>query len=387
MGILPKNAEAVVIGSGAMGGACAYYLSKFGVKDILVIEQNSYLGGHSTSRCAGGVRHQFGRAVNIELSKKNKALLDIFFEEHNCKVEFEDIGYMFVVEEEKDISYFKESMILQNQNGINSVWLEEREVYSKLPFLNKIDFKGGVFYQGDGLLDAGSVVGHYIRAAVDNGVKFCLNTKLKGIFVKDGEIKGVKTDKGEISSKIVINAAGPWAPKICGMIGERVPVSVVKQQLLVTERVENLNTNFPVVVFTGSGLGLHPEGGGILTGLHRNVNEKREVPGVNIEWEQEHCRLLLKYFPTLAETKIQSHWFGYYDCTPDEKPIVGEITGIKGFYCIFGFNGHGFMHSAICGCALAEQIYYGESKTISIDDFNIRRFKTTEQKGKELYKV
>ena len=63
----PKTAEVVIIGGGAVGASTAYYLSKSGVKDVVVLEKNT-VGSGSTGRCGAGMRAQWGNELNCRMA-------------------------------------------------------------------------------------------------------------------------------------------------------------------------------------------------------------------------------------------------------------------------------------------------------------------------------
>ena len=65
MANLPSKADVVIIGGGIIGTSIAYYLSKKGVKDVLLLER-SLLGSGTTAKCVGGIRTQFSTRINIE---------------------------------------------------------------------------------------------------------------------------------------------------------------------------------------------------------------------------------------------------------------------------------------------------------------------------------
>lgn len=378
----------VIIGSGAIGIACAYYLNQSGIKQIVVLEQNSYLGGHSTSRCAGGIRHQFGNRLNIRLSKLNMQLLEEFALTHGDVPGLQRTGYMFILESDVNSSYYKEAVSLQNEEGIASRFLESGEVKAKLPFLEHRKIYGAAYYHGDGLIDAGNVVNKYTQACIENGVRIFTDTRVTGLTVKGHKICAVHTDRGDLFTGAVINAAGPWAGGICAMAGQKVPVSPVKQQLFLTEKLDPAFSHLPVMVFPDTGLGIHMEGESLLSGLHREETQSEPMQaGVDVCWEMKHCRQLLQYMPSLRSRKIQSGWHGFYDCTPDGNPIIGDLPGIEGLFCIFGFNGHGFMHSAACGKLLAEHILNGAAGTLQISDFSIERFHNRNLMQEEKHRI
>ena len=61
--------------------------------------------------------------------------------------------------------------------------------------------------------------------------------------------------------------------------------------------------------------------------------------------------------------------------SPDAHPILGEVPEVKGFYCINGFSGHGFMHGPACGLLLAEEILEGRAHTLDISSLHLSRFR------------
>jgi sarcosine oxidase subunit beta len=68
------------------------------------------------------------------------------------------------------------------------------------------------------------------------------------------------------------------------------------------------------------------------------------------------------------------HWTGFYDVTPDARPILGEVKEVKGFIQCNGFSGHGFMISPMVSQLLADLIT--ENKTSQVlDTLGLERFK------------
>jgi glycine/D-amino acid oxidase-like deaminating enzyme len=66
----PEKAQVIIIGSGIIGAAIAYYLSRKGISDVLVLEQGEIGSQGATSACLGGLRTQC-----INGSKKNSGLI------------------------------------------------------------------------------------------------------------------------------------------------------------------------------------------------------------------------------------------------------------------------------------------------------------------------
>jgi sarcosine oxidase subunit beta len=130
---LPKTASVVIIGGGVMGASAAYHLAKRGVKDVVLLEKEEFFGQGATGRCAGGVRYQFATEVNIRLSLASLPMLERFPEELNQEIDYRQCGYLFLLNNDKDIAAFERNVALQNKLGVPTQWLGGDEIRARLP--------------------------------------------------------------------------------------------------------------------------------------------------------------------------------------------------------------------------------------------------------------
>jgi sarcosine oxidase subunit beta len=98
------------------------------------------------------------------------------------------------------------------------------------------------------------------------------------------------------------------------------------------------------------------------------------------EFLHHMSKTLTRYAPNLKYVNVIRQWTGYYDVTPDARPIIGETDKIKGFIQCNGFSGHGFMLSPMVTKLLTDYIVKGKSPDI-LASLNLRRFK-----GKKIVK-
>src|SRR5215475_5703702 len=106
--MLPPVADIVIIGGGVMGASAAYHLTKRGVRNIVLLERETFFGQGSTGRCAGGIRHQFSTDVNIELSIKSLAMLESFERDTGQAVDIKLLGYLFLLSTEAEMNQFRQ---------------------------------------------------------------------------------------------------------------------------------------------------------------------------------------------------------------------------------------------------------------------------------------
>lgn len=380
------NCEIAIVGGGMMGLSTAYHLCLRGIKNIVIIERQGYIGGHSTLRCAGGIRFQFASEINVGMSIENRKIIEKIQKENNLDFNFSNCGYAFVVTNPERAGIYKEAVRMQNRKKIPTKIYSPDEFAQKVPQLNYKDVEFITYCEEEGILDVNRLINYLYKKLLNFGVAFLINEEVCGISVGQDNFV-VKTNKQDITAKKIVNAAGPWSKEIAAMVGLYIPINRAFQQVLVTREIEGVNKDFPVVIFSDIGIGYHEEGKGILTQYNRVYDEKmKDFEYIDYDWFLKHCRIGVERFKQLEKSYPVTEWIGFYDETPDGYPIIGESRAVKSFYNLCGFNGHGFMHGLIAGKLLSEEITDGFAKTLNIDVFREERFFCS-QKHTEVYKI
>ena len=372
---LTKSADVVIIGGGVMGASTAYHLALKGCKNIVLLERNPLFGQEATGKCAGGIRYQFATEINIRLSLLSLPMLDRFEEELGQAIDVRHCGYLFLLTREKDIQAFEANVVLQHRLGVMTEWLSGDSVRSRLPLMCLEDVLAATWHPKDGLADPSGVVQGYITGARRLGAKCLTDIEATGILIENGRICGVKTPKGEVSTPILVNAAGPWASRIGEMVGIQFPVVPLRRQIAVTTPIPGLPPDFPFVIDFAKNLYFHREGPGILTGMSNLDEPPSFTQQVDREWELVHFDAAMARMPILEHAGIISRWAGLYEVSPDAHPILGKVPEIEGLYAIVGFSGHGFMHGPACGLLLSEEILDGKAHTLDVTSLRLSRFR------------
>lgn len=374
MSDLPKTASVVVVGGGVMGVSTAYHLARRGVRDVVLLERDTFLGHGATGRCAGGVRYQFATEINIRLSLVSLPMIERFEDETGVSPQYRPIGYLFVLTRPQDVEAFRRNVALQHRLGVSTEWLDGDEVRRRLPFMRFDDALAGTFHAKDGLADPHSIVQGYARRARDLGARIVTDAPVTGIVVQGGRVRAVETPRGRIATPVVVNAAGPWAGEVARLAGVNLPITPVRRQWLTTTPLPELPRDFPFVIDFAQALYFHPEGEGVLTGMS-NPNEK---PGFNQqvdpEWELVHMEAAMQRLPLLERAGVMSRVAGLYENTPDAHPIFGP-TEVEGFHVVAGFSGHGFMHGPVAGLLMAEILLDGRAHTVDVSMLDAARFR------------
>jgi len=375
--IMNKTASVVIVGGGISGCAIAYTLAKKGVKDIVVIERD-YLSSGATGRCGAGVRMQWGTEMNCRLAKYSIEFFERANEEldYEYDIEFKQGGYLIVASTEKEVNQFKKNIALQNSLGIPSRLLTPKEAKEIVPHMDETKIIAATFNPKDGHLNPFHTTQAYANAAVRLGVEIMKYTTVTGINVENGKVVGVQTDKGYISTPVVVNAAGGYSQLIAKMVGIDLPVYSERHQILVTEPVAPMQGP----MFMSFSLNIYcqqtPHGSFIMG--RGDANEPRDLR-ITSSWHfmEEMAKTCTELLPPLKELRVVRQWSGLYNISPDRQPIYGPVKEVEGFYLACGFSGHGFMFGPVTGVVIAESIL-GETPTIPVHMLDKDRFERGE---------
>jgi glycine/D-amino acid oxidase-like deaminating enzyme len=373
-GELPRTADVVIVGGGCMGASTAYHLAQRGVQ-VLLLERDPFLGMGSTGRNAGGVRYQFSTQVNIRLSLYSLDVIAHFEELFGLSADYRPLGYVFLLTSPQEVATFKANVELQHRTGVPWVrYLEPDELARLLPRVNLAGVLGGTFCPRDGLADPNSVTQGFAKAAVQHGARIETETTVTGIKVEDERVAAVKTNRGTVATRAVVNCAGPWAASIGRMAGLEIPVLPLRRQFFVTDALPALPRDHPFTIEFATSLYFHPEGAGVLVGMS-NANEKPgETYAIDEEFHLSTLERACYRLPLLEQARVARQLAGLYEMTPDAHPILAHTRAVRGLYIAAGFSGHGFQHSPAAGKVMSEIVLDGAAQTIDVSMLDLERF-------------
>ena len=214
-----ETADAVVIGGGIIGVATAFWLSRAGLSTILV-EMRDGLSTLTTTASIESFRAQFTEPAMAALAKESIDVWENFAQTtglEGYEIDLHHGGYLFLTTEEDMVAEVKATVEAYHKVGVtDSEYLSGDEVLKRWPWLNP-EIKAGAFRAKDGWFSAHEVTQGFARAA--DKARFYVRTRATGIETDSQGVCAVTTDRGRINTRVVVNAAGPFAIDVGRWVG------------------------------------------------------------------------------------------------------------------------------------------------------------------------
>jgi sarcosine oxidase subunit beta len=369
---LRPETDVAIVGGGIMGLAIAYQLARLGVTDVVVLEAH-HLAWGASGRNGGGIRQQWSTEMNIRLMQESVEICRGFAQEIGTNVWMRQGGYLFLARAEAELERMKDAIALQNRCDVPTRMLGVDEARALVPELAADAFVGACYNPTDAIVFPWPFLWGYARAAAKLGVEIHTFTPVEAID-REASAFALRTPKGTVRARRVINAAGAWSPGVARMVGVELPSWPARHEILSTEPLKPFLR--PMVSVLDSGLYFSQSLRGEIVGGITLPEEARDAQvrlGSRLAFVEAMAAALLDVMPVLGHVKVVRQWAGPYDLTPDMNPIVGEAPGVPGFYLCCGFVGHGFMMAPVVARYYARHLAGGETHPL-FDRWRLQRF-------------
>jgi sarcosine oxidase, subunit beta len=259
--------------------------------------------------------------------------------------------------------------------NVDSEVIGPEEIKRLVPYMDisedaRYPILGALYHPPGGIIRHDAVVWGYARGVDALGTHIHQNTEVIGIDVADGRVRGVRTNRGDIATRVVVNCTAGWSTLISEMAGVRMPVSTFPLQAAVTEPVRPFLD--PVIV---SGT-LHvyvsqTDRGELVFGASVDPFTSYSMRG-SLEFTEALAGHVLELMPSLSMMRVLRQWAGLCDMTPDFAPIMGT-TPVDGFLLDVGWGTYGFKAGPVSGETMAALIATGKTPEL-IAPFGLDRF-------------
>ncbi len=192
-----------------------------------------------------------------------------------------------------------------------------------------------VWTAGEGYLEAVPYIAAVLAAARRHGARVLPGRRVALVLRSGDRVRGVRTEDGErFEAPIVVDCAGVAAGEIAGLAGLALPLDRVPGRLIYTSPVAT-TLRRPI---HAPGVHFRPDGGGrvvLAEGAHDQVwRETAEA------WPAERSlAVAAAHLPALSGAWVEATRIGLRPMPPDERPMVGGIPGLEGFYVVVSHSG------------------------------------------------
>ena len=354
--------EFVIVGAGFAGAATAYHLTRRGVRDVLLIEQESIPGFHSSGRNAAMMRQCVPDPDLATLTRDGAMFLRHLPDDWPEPVQFKQNGSL-LLGSGAGWSKLKQDAESGRRLGIDVALWTSDQVKQHVPVLKEAEFEGAIWCGSDGIVDIHALLSGYLKAAVSKGARVRYDCQVRAIRAGSETDIELVTNGEPIRTKTIVNASGAWANVLARMAGAReLPLRPCRRHLFVSPPLAWIDPSWPFVWDVTHDIYFRPEGEGLLLCACDQTELAPGDPPVDGSVKELLAEKIERFMPGLAAVSISRGWAGFRTLTPDGRFIIGWDPGVKNFFWAAGLGGHGMTTSSAVGELAADLLIGGSSK-------------------------
>ena len=377
--------DVMIIGGGVIGCSIARELTKYQL-NVLLVDKESDVAMQASSRNDGmihpGIASHPG-TLRGEMNVRGNAMytqickdLSIPFERWSNLILYSDRFFGFAssfvfAEREKKLGIEGHKVSLEKLHEIEP---------------NITDKAIGAFeFPSSGVLSPYKLTVAFAENAVENGAKVSLDTIVTGMTVEGGKITAVKTNRGTVRPKAVINAAGTFSDKIAEMADDRFfTIHPRKGHLAILDKKQG-----PLVQRSMGLIGLSQafsdtKGGGVMRTIDGNVlvgPDAFEQPyREDFSTKRENVDAMLnKHLPLIkgfSKADVITYFAGVRAATYEEEFIVEGSERVENLIHAAGIQSPGLASAPAIAEDITKITVDRLSKVMEVkknDSFNPRR--------------
>ncbi|MCX6522834.1 MAG: FAD-dependent oxidoreductase [Actinobacteria bacterium] len=389
---VPERARIVIIGGGILGCSIAYWLTKMGETDVVLVEQHQLTDG-ATWHAAGLVGQLRSSRNTTRMLEQSVEMYRGLEAETGQAVDWHETGSLRLACSPERVMELKRLTTMAKSFGLPMEVISPQKAQELFPLMSTTDVLAAAFLPTDGYIDPASVTQAIARGARMRGATICEQTKVVKIDV-DGRrcttVHTIGTDGTEtsIECEMVVNAAGMWGMEVGKLVGARVPAVAVEHQYLLSGPIEGYTPvelgKMPTMRDPDHLVYYKPDGPGLLVGGYEpdtiafGVDERipdpfqRKLFDPNFDRFAQLAELAQKRTPVLEQAGIRSLINGPIPYTADADFVMGRAPELDNFYLATGFL-YGIAAGGGAGKMMAEWMLEGRP-SLDLWPLDVRRF-------------
>jgi glycine/D-amino acid oxidase-like deaminating enzyme len=340
---MSETVDAIVIGAGIVGAACAHALAAEGIR-VLVLE-SACAGGGATAAGMGHIVVMDDSEAQFALTRYSRDLWHELAPSLPPRVEWEPRGTLWVAATEEEMEAVHRKHDFCAARDTRTMILDGHALANAEPNL-RAGMAGALLVPDDAVLYAPCAAAWLIEQACNRGASFRGGTRVTAI-----DQDGVRVADGSwIPAGAVVCATATWARELFPDL----PVRPRKGHLAITDRYPGfVHHQLVELGYLKSAHGAANESvafnvqpratGQVLIGSSRQFGATHSE--VDTPMLRRMLRRAFEYMPAIGNLSIIRTWTGFRAATHDNLPIIGPVPGRRGLYLATGHEGLGITTS------------------------------------------
>ena len=369
MPALPDQVDAVVIGSGALGGATAFYLAQAGLKVALL--DKAAIASQTSPRAAGLSGTLRSDDLMTEIAADGVRRIASFQADTGEPLSFHQPGSLKVARRDDHAEQLEDEVKRGRRLGLDVDLVSLDRARALMPYLQTDGVRGVMHMRTDVYLEPRQIPDGYARACARLGAVLLPHTSVDEIVMEAGLVAGVQTARGSIRTTTVVDAAGGWLRQVASRGGASIGLISTRHQLMVTVPLPGVRPEQPITRIIDANVYIRPEQGGLMLGgyepdpLQIDVADKEpffdisDMP-LDLGVLRRLARSIEAQFPVFRDVAIQDHRGGLPTMTADGQHVLGPVPGVSGLWVIGGCCVGGLTTAPALGALLSGWIVEGQ---------------------------
>ncbi len=367
---LPSHSQVVIIGGGVIGCSVAYHLAKRGWTDVLLLERKQLTCG-TTWHAAGSIGQFRDNPQMSELARYTADLYKTILEQETGQsTGYKANGSLNIATDGQRFEELKRAVDMGNNFGCEMNMIDRAEIERLWPLMNTEDVIGGVWLPNDAQANPIDCTMAFAKAARQMGVTIREQTSVTRVLKENGRATGVMTDEGPIQADFVVNCGGLWGRELGKQAGVNVPLHGCEHFYVVTDKIEGLPSDLPIVREQSASAYFKEEAGALLIGAFEAKAKPWGMDGIPDDFcfdelaeDWEHLMPVLEgamhRVPVIGEVGIRKFFNGPESFTPDDRFHLGEAPELERYFVAAGLNSIGLQSAGSAGKLLADWMVDG----------------------------
>jgi glycine/D-amino acid oxidase-like deaminating enzyme len=372
----PSTADVIILGAGVNGASIAFHLARRKAGRVVVIDKAT-AGEGGSGRSSALVRMHYTLPEEVRLALKSHEYFTHWPEIVGRPSFFKEIGFIRLVAAH-DVEAMKRNVAMHRELGADARIITAAEVKAIEPEWRVDDFEWASYEPHSGYGDGGVVANDFLDRAREMGAVYLPRTRVTGLSVDRGRVRGVETEGGRIEAPLVVAAIGPWSKPLLRTAGLDLPIEPEFHRVAILQNPPGMKGGGVACIDSILNIYYRSEGPGkTLVGEFygpRDVDPDTFPQSVPEEDLLEMALGVAKRIPKLEEGSVARAVTGVYDMSPDQRPLLGPVPGVQGLHVAAGFSGMGFKIAPAVGLTMSELLLDGAGRTVDLSIFDPGRF-------------